>query len=101
MGFGDGVVDVPVEPGFEGLADMTVDDGAGDTKSACKVCDVAVLEMGFVQPLGYCEMTFGVLKQFGEDRVVCECGVFGVKNVVELRHIGNGCVVDMRRPKMN
>ena len=42
VGFGDGVFEEPVEAGFEGLADVAVDDGAFYTEFSGKLCDVAM-----------------------------------------------------------
>ena len=83
VGFGDRVLYVPVEAGFEGLADVAVDDGASDTESASELGDVTVLKVWFAGEVGdEGEVAFGVSKEFGEGGVVGEGGVFGVENVV-------------------
>lgn len=61
MGFRDGVFDKPVEAGFKGLADVAVDDGAGDTELAGEVGDITVVEVGLVFEVGDdSEVAFGV-----------------------------------------
>ena len=61
LGFGDGVVEEPIEAGVEGLADVAVDDGAFEAELAGKSCDVAVIEVGFVVECGdEVEVAFGV-----------------------------------------
>lgn len=61
-----------------------------------QVCDVPVFELGFSLEVGdNVEVAFGVAEEFGVGGVVDEGGVFGVENVVELRLIGNGCVVNV------
>ena len=89
MGFGDGIFYEPVETGFEGLADVAIDDGAGDAELAGEVGDVAFSEVGLVFEVGDDgEVAFSVDEQFGVVGVLSEVGVFGVDEGVEL---GFGC----------
>ena len=102
LGFGDGVVEVPVEAGFEGLADVAVDGFTGDAEGAGECGDVAVVEVGFaVEVDDDGEVAFGVGEEFGIVGVVFEVGVFGVDEGVELGFTGDGGGVDGGVPEVD
>lgn len=100
--FGNGVVEEPVKTGFEGLADVTVDDGASNTECASEFGDITVAEVGFVcELIDNVEVAFGVGKEFGVFRMSCEVGVFGVDEGFKLSFAGDECVLDGGLPDVD
>ena len=95
MGFGDGVFEEPVEAGFEGLADVAVDDGAFDAELSGEVGDVAFFDVGLMFEVGDDgEVAFSIYQEFGVFGVLGEIGVFGVDEGAELSYFFDGGGVD-------
>lgn len=102
LGFGDGVVEEPVKAGFEGLADVAVDDGAFDAEVAGEGGDVAMVEVGLSLKGGDdVEVAVSVGEELGEFWMVFEAWVFGVENLVELGFVRYRNVVNLWLPKLN
>lgn len=84
------------------MADVAVDDGAGDAEGVGEMGDVTVVEVGFVLELGDdVEVAFGIGDEFRVFGVLGEVGVFGVDEGSEMGFTHNGCVMNSGVPDVD
>jgi hypothetical protein len=99
LGFRDGIFKEPVEAGFEGLADMAIDDGAFDTEFPSEFGNVTFFDVSLVFEVGDdVEVAFGIDYVFRVFGVGFEVGVFSVDEGVELGFVRDGDFFDGGMP---